>query len=322
LSFPTDRPRRLRRTAALRRLVRETDVLPRHLVQPLFVDETAAEDKPIGAMPGQSRHAPANIGAVARQCEDLGVPAVLLFGIPREKDAAGTEAWNDDGVVQQAVRSVRESAPSLAVMADLCLCEYTSHGHCGVLDHGVVVNDETLPLLARTAASYARAGAHVVAPSGMMDGGVAAVRMGLDDDGHADVAIMAYAVKYASAYYGPFREAADSAPEEGDRRGYQMDPANAREADVEAFLDEGEGADVLMVKPAGPYLDVIKRVRDMTSRPVAAYQVSGEYSMIQASAAQGLIDGRAVMWESVGADIVITYFARELAREHREHGTS
>jgi porphobilinogen synthase len=248
---------------------------------------------------------------------------VLLFGIPAEKDAMGTQAWNDDGVVQQAIRAIREAAPGLAIAADLCLCEYTSHGHCGVLEHGVVENDPTLPLYGQAAVSYARAGADIVAPSGMMDGTVATLRGALDDADFTDTVILSYAVKYASAFYGPFRDAADSAPQEGDRRGYQMDPANAREGLIEAYLDDDEGADMLMVKPAGPYLDVIAKVREATARPLAAYQVSGEYSMIVNAAAQGLLDGHAAMWESVrairraGADIVITYYALELAREMR-----
>jgi porphobilinogen synthase len=323
---PHIRPRRLRRTDALRRMVRETDVLPRHLIQPFFVEEGSGIERPIGSMPGQSRYSPDTIGAAAAECQELGIPAVLLFGIPANKDATGSEAWNDDGALQQAVRAVREAAPELAVIADLCLCEYTSHGHCGVLSGGEVLNDPTLELYAQVACSYARAGADLVAPSGMMDGTVGALRSALDADHHHDVGILSYAVKYASAFYGPFRDAADSAPQEGDRRGYQMDPANGRESLVEAELDEAEGADMLMVKPAGPYLDVIARVRAATSLPLAAYQVSGEYSMILRAAAEGLIDGRAAMWESVrgirraGADIVITYFARDLAREHRAEG--
>jgi porphobilinogen synthase len=328
MAYPADRPRRLRRTEALRRLVRETDVLPRHLVQPLFVDATASETAPIDAMPGQSRYAPDDIAEAAAECAALGIPAVILFGIPLRKDAKGSDAWYGTGVVQQAIRAIRASSPDLVVMADLCLCEYTAHGHCGVLDHaGAVDNDATLACYAEVALSYAEAGAHVVAPSGMMDGTVAALRHALEDR-HKHVAILAYAVKYASAFYGPFREAADSAPQEGDRRGYQMDPANGREGLREAALDDLEGADMLMVKPAGPYLDVVAKVRAATTKPVAAYQVSGEYSMIHAAADRGLIDRQAAMWESVrsirraGADFVLTYFARDLAREHSEHGTT
>ncbi len=328
MPFPTERPRRLRRTEALRRLVRETDVLPRHLVQPLFVEEGRGVTRPIETMPGQSRYSPDAVGPAAARCEELGIPAVLLFGIPSKKDKTGKAAWATNGVVQQAVRAIKKRCPGLVVICDLCLCEYTSHGHCGVLDHGVVSNDETLTLYAQTAESYARAGADIVAPSGMMDGTVAALRRALDEAKHPDVAILSYAVKYASAFYGPFRAAAGSTPQEGDRRGYQMDPGNVREGLREAALDDAEGADILMVKPAGAYLDVIAKVRAATTKPLAAYQVSGEYSMIQAAAEKDLIDGRLAMWESVrairraGADIVITYFAREIAKEHREKGTS
>jgi porphobilinogen synthase len=328
MAHPTDRPRRLRRTEAIRRMVRETDVLPRHLVQPFFVEEGRGVRRPIESMPGQDRHSPDTVADAAAECEALGIPAVLLFGIPANKDAKGSQAWSDRGVVQKAVRAIRERCPDLVVACDLCLCEYTSHGHCGVLDHGIVDNDATLPLYAKTAVSYAKAGADVVAPSGMMDGTVAALRAALDGAGHRDTIVMSYAVKYASAFYGPFRAAAESTPQEGDRRGYQMDAGNAREALREAALDDAEGADLLMVKPAGPYLDVIARVRASTSKPLAAYQVSGEYSMIHAAAAKGLIDLRLSMWESVrgirraGADVVITYFARDLAREHRERGTT
>jgi porphobilinogen synthase len=328
MSFPTERPRRLRRTEAMRRLVRETDVLPRHLMQPFFVEEGRGVGKPIDSMPGQSRYSPDTVGDAAAECEALGIPAVLLFGIPKSKDAKGSGAWAPQGVVQQAVRAIKKRCPSLVVVCDLCLCEYTSHGHCGVLVDGNVRNDATLPLYAKTAVSYAKAGADVVAPSGMMDGTVAALRHALDFADFTDVAILAYAVKYASAFYGPFRAAAESTPQEGDRRGYQMDAGNVREGLREAALDEAEGADMLMVKPAGPYLDVIAKVRAATTKPLAAYQVSGEYSMIQNAATAGLIDGRLAMWESVrgirraGADVVITYFAREIAREHRERGTT
>jgi porphobilinogen synthase len=328
MTFPVDRPRRLRRTAAIRRMVRETDVLPRHLIQPFFVEEGSGIQSPISTLSGQFRWSPDTIGAVARECAELGVPAVILFGIPAHKDAAGSEAWNPDGVVQQAVRAVREAAPDLVVMCDLCLCEYTDHGHCGVLEGGEVLNDPTLELYAKTAVSYAEAGADFVAPSGMMDGTVEALRDALDDAGHQQVAILSYAVKYASAFYGPFREAADSAPQEGDRRGYQMDPGNVREGLREAELDEIEGADMLMVKPAGPYLDVIAKVREDTDLPLAAYQVSGEYAMIRNAGENGLLDGDAAMLEAVrgirraGADLVITYAAMDLARAHRDHGTT
>jgi len=328
MTFPVDRPRRLRRTAGVRRLVRETDVLPRHLVQPFFVEDGTGLRTPISTLAGQFRWSPDTIGPAARECLDLGIPAVLLFGIPAEKDATGSAAWDPDGVVQRAVRAVREAAPGLVVMCDLCLCEYTSHGHCGVLEGGEVLNDPTLELYARTAVSYAAAGADFVAPSGMMDGTVGTLRAALDDAGHEDTAILSYAVKYASAFYGPFREAADSAPQEGDRRGYQMDPGNVREGLREAALDEMEGADMLMVKPAGPYLDVIARVRDRTDLPLCAYQVSGEYAAIVNAGAAGLLDGEAALLESVrgirraGADVVITYAATDLARAHRDHGTT
>jgi porphobilinogen synthase len=328
MSHPAERPRRLRRTETMRRLVRETDVLPRHLIQPLFVEEGRGVGRPIESMPGQIRYSPDTVGDAAEEIVALGIPAVLLFGIPKSKDAKGSGAWAPQGVVQQAVRAIKKRRPSLVVVCDLCLCEYTSHGHCGVLVGGEVRNDATLPLYAKTAVSYAKAGADVVAPSGMMDGTVAALRAALDFEDFTDVAILAYAVKYASAFYGPFRAAAESAPQEGDRRGYQMDAGNAREALREAALDEAEGADMLMVKPAGPYLDVIAKVRAATTKPVAAYQVSGEYSMIRHAAKAGLIDGQAAMWESVrgirraGADMIVTYFAREIAREHRERGTT
>jgi porphobilinogen synthase len=328
MSFPTDRPRRLRRTPTLRRMVRETDVLPRHLIQPLFVEEGKGVRRPIETLPGQFRYSPDTVGEAAAECADLGIPSVLLFGIPREKDDEGSAAWDARGVVQEASVAVRAASSDLVIAADLCLCEYTAHGHCGVLEHGVVLNDATLDVYEKVALSYADAGVDVVAPSGMMDGTVDALRGALDEEGWSEVAIMAYAVKYASAFYGPFRAAAESTPQEGDRKGYQMDPANVREGLREAAMDDEEGADILMVKPAGPYLDVIAAVRAKTQKPLAAYQVSGEYAMLKFAAEKGLIDGQAAMWESVrgirraGADLVITYFARELAREHAEHGTT
>ena len=328
MTFPLDRMRRLRRTEALRRMARETDVLPRHLIQPLFVEEGTGVRRPISTLPGQDRYSPDTVADAAAECFDLGIPCVLLFGIPSKKDEQGSAAWDDRGVVQQAIQSIKRRTPGLVVAADLCLCEYTSHGHCGVLEHGEVMNDATLPLYQHVGTSYALAGADIVAPSGMMDGTVGALRAALDDEGYPGVAIMAYAVKYASAFYGPFRAAAESTPQEGDRKGYQMDPANLREGLREADLDEEEGADILMVKPAGPYLDVIAAVRARSARPLAAYQVSGEYAMISFAGSQGLLDGRAAMWESVrgirraGADLVITYFAREMAREFRARGTT
>ncbi|MCG3135424.1 MAG: Delta-aminolevulinic acid dehydratase [Planctomycetes bacterium] len=311
----------------MRRLVRETDVLPRHLIQPLFVEPGTGVRRPIPAMTGQERISPDVAAEEASRCRDLGIPCVLLFGVPATKDPAGSGAWDERGPVHAAVREIKKAAPDILVAADLCLCEYTSHGHCGVLDHGSVRNDATLEVYERVAESYARCGVDVVAPSGMMDGGVASIRRALDEASAHEVAVMAYAVKYASAFYGPFREAAGSTPQEGDRKAYQMDPGNAREGLREARLDDSEGADILMVKPAGPCLDVIAKVRAATEKPLAAYQVSGEYAMIRTAGAAGLIDERAAMWESVrgirraGADIVITYFARELAKEHRSKGT-
>ncbi|MCE9637391.1 MAG: porphobilinogen synthase [Planctomycetes bacterium] len=328
MTFPSDRPRRLRRTPSIRRMVRETDVLPRHLIQPLFVEEGKGVRRPIETLPGQMRYSPDTVGEAAAECADLGIPCVLLFGIPKAKDEEGSAAWDERGVVQDAAVAIRAASADIVIAADLCLCEYTSHGHCGVLEHGVVQNDATLELLERVARSYASAGVDIIAPSGMMDGTINGLRVALDEAGWDEIALMAYAVKYASAFYGPFRAAAESTPQEGDRKGYQMDPANVREGIREAALDDEEGADILMVKPAGPYLDVIAAVRAKTQKPVAAYQVSGEYAMLKFAAAQGLIDGRAAMWESVrgirraGADLVITYFARELAREFREHRTT
>ncbi len=319
MPFPADRPRRLRRTEALRSLVRETDVLPRHLIAPLFVKEGIREPEPIGSMPGQLQHTIESLTKEARELASRGVRSFLLFGIPSTKDAAGTQAYASGGISQQGLRALRDEFGSDAVLiGDLCLCEYTDHGHCGVLRDGDVRNDETLDLYAQTAIVQADAGADIVAPSGMMDGQVAMIRDALDDAGRTDTAIMAYAAKFASAHYGPFREAAECAPQEGDRSGYQMDPANIREALRETTLDLEEGADIVMVKPALPYLDVISAVADMSAVPVAAYNVSGEYSMVQAAAECGWIDGEAVAREHVtairraGADLVVTYFAKQL----------
>lgn len=315
------RPRRLRRTSALRSLVAETHLDASHLVHPMFIREGHGIVQPVTSLPG---HAQYSVDKLGPQIDDListGVPAVLLFGIPDVKDAVGSRASDEDGPVPRAIEAIRRQAPHLVIMADVCLCEYTSHGHCGVLDSSRAVdNDVTLPLLARAGVTYARAGADVVAPSAMMDGQVGAIRAALDADSLGGTAIMAYAVKYASAFYGPFREAAGSTPAFGDRRAYQMAPGNAREALREAALDEAEGADVLMVKPAGPYLDIVSHIRDATPLPVAAYQVSGEYAMIKAAAANGWIDERAAAVESLlgirraGADFIITYFARDAAR--------
>jgi len=321
MAFPATRMRRLRQTPVLRDLVRETRLSAADLVMPVFVEEDLAAPVAIEAMPGISRLPLAGAVAEAGEVAALGIPAVLLFGIPAGKDEEGSGAWADDGIVQQATRAIKAAHPDLLVIADLCLCEYTSHGHCGLLDaEGRVVNDATLELLARTAVSQARAGADVIAPSDMMDGRVGAIRAALDADGFTDVPILAYSAKFASAFYGPFREAAGSAPSHGDRHGYQMDPANAREALREAQLDVEEGADVIMVKPALPYLDVIRRIADATGLPVAAYNVSGEYAMVKAAAAAGWLDERAAVLETLtsirraGADIVISYHAKDAAR--------
>jgi porphobilinogen synthase len=325
---PGLRPRRLRRTAALRDAIAETVLLPRHLVHPMFVRAGSNEVRPIGSMPGHSQLTVDRLAPEIDALAPLGIPAVLLFGIPLEKDAEGSGAWDPNGPVPRAIAELRRLQPELIVIADVCLCEYTSHGHCGVLDSrtGEVDNDSTLQILSEAAVAYANAGASIIAPSAMMDGQVAAIRAALDSAGHEQVAILSYAVKYASAFYGPFREAAESAPAFGDRRAYQMDPANAREALREAAIDEAEGADMLMVKPAGPYLDVLQRVRAATTLPLAAYQVSGEYAMLKAAAERGWLDERRAALESLlgirraGADLVITYYAREAARWLREGG--
>jgi porphobilinogen synthase len=303
----------------LRSLVRETELSASHLIQPLFVTAGEGVREPVESMPGVQRLSISELVAEAGEVAAAGVRAVLLFGIPADKDEFGTGAYDDEGVIQLAVRALKEAHPELLVITDVCLCEYTSHGHCGVLRGGEVDNDLTVELLAKTAISHAEAGADAVAPSDMMDGRVGAIRFQLDEEGHSDTAILAYSAKYASAFYGPFREAAGSTPEFGDRRGYQMDPANAREAVREALLDVEEGADVVMVKPATPYLDVIAKVKEATGVPVAAYQVSGEYSMVKAAAANGWIDERAAALETLtgirraGADLIVTYFAREAA---------
>jgi len=322
--FPATRLRRLRRTGVLRDLVRETELAPRHLIYPLFVQAAAGPGRsgrtPIAAMPGIERLSIDAAVAEAGECAALGIPGVLLFGLPAGKDEEGSGAWDDEGIVQLATRAIKAAHPDLLVIADLCLCEYTSHGHCGVLVDGEVDNDATLELLARTALSQAEAGADVIAPSDMMDGRVGHLRAAMDEHSLSEVPIMAYSAKYASAFYGPFREAADSAPATGDRRGYQMDPANAEEALREAVLDVGEGADIIMVKPALPYLDVIRRVKERTEMPVAAYNVSGEYAMIKAAAAAGYLDERAAVLETLtgirraGADIVITYHAKDVCQ--------
>ncbi len=321
MAFPLTRMRRLRRTPPLRDLVRETRLAAGDLVMPLFADETVETAAPVEAMPGIERLPVASVASEAGEIAALGIPAVLLFGVPAEKDDEGSGAWDDDGVVQQATRAIKAAHPDLLVIADLCLCEYTSHGHCGLLgEDGAVDNDPTIELLGRVAVSQARAGADVIAPSDMMDGRVRTIRAALDDEGFSDVPILAYSAKFACAFYGPFREAADSAPAFGDRRGYQMDPGNAREALREALLDVEEGADIVMVKPALPYLDVIRRIADATVLPVAAYNVSGEYAMVKAACAAGWMDERAAVLETLtairraGADIVITYHAKDAAR--------
>jgi len=309
--------RRLRRTKALRDMVRETELAPRHLVQPLFVVSGENVREPVEPMPGVDRLSINELVSEASELLAVGVEAVILFGIPAAKDESGSGAYDDEGVVQMAVRALKEAHPELTVITDVCLCEYTSHGHCGFVRDGEVDNDITIELLAKTAISHAEAGADVVAPSDMMDGRIGMIRHQLDEEGHPEMPIIAYSAKYASALYGPFREAAEASPEFGDRRGYQMDPANAREALREVRLDVEEGADMVMVKPALPYLDVIRAIRDDTDLPVAAYQVSGEYSMLKAADANGWVDGRAAALESLtairraGADVIFTYFAKE-----------
>lgn len=314
-----DRPRRLRRTEALRAMVRETRIDAAQLVQPYFVVPGEGVRREIGSMPGQFQLSIDELVEEARRAEAAGVRSVILFGLPESKDPLGTGAHVADGIVQKALSALRREVPNLLRIADTCLCEYTDHGHCGPMLDGEVDNDATLGILSRTAVAQVEAGADMVAPSGMMDGMVGAIRGGLDDAGFTSIPIMSYAVKYASAFYGPFREAADSAPQFGDRRGYQMDPANVREGLREAELDVGEGADILMVKPALPYLDVIRAVRERFDLPVAAYHVSGEYAMIKAAAAKGWIDERRIVDESLtsiaraGASIIITYYATEVA---------
>ena len=304
--------------------MRETWLNPAQLVLPLFVRSGTGVREPVGSMPGVDQTSVDELLRDAREAASLGVGGVLLFGIPDRKDATGSEAWNDDAPVQQAVRALKRDVPGLVVITDVCLCEYTDHGHCGVIKDGDVDNDATLELLAREAVSHARAGADIVAPSDMMDGRVLAIRSSLDMHGFKNTPILSYAAKFAGPFYGPFREAAESTPQFGDRRAYQMDSANAREALREVRLDIDEGADMVMVKPAGPFLDVIARVRDETTLPLATYQVSGEYSMIQAAAERGWIDGERAMMDSLlairraGADIIITYFARQAARVLRQ----
>ncbi len=321
--FPIYRGRRLRRTEPLRRLVRETTLLPSQLVLPVFARRGSAVRRGIESMPGVFQTSPDELLKDAETAAEAGVGGIILFGIPEKKDATGTEGWASDGAVQQAIRLLKKELPQMVVISDVCMCEYTDHGHCGILENGEVVNDASLELLSRVALSHAEAGADVVAPSDMMDGRVGAIRSALDANGFDNTPILSYAAKYASGYYGPFREAAESAPKSGDRKGYQMDSANSDEAMREVFADIEEGADAVMVKPAGPYLDVISRVKAETGYPVAAYQVSGEYAMICAAAERGWIDRERIMMESLigirraGADFILTYFALDAARALR-----
>lgn len=320
MPLPKIRPRRLRSTLASRRLVRETELTSADLIQPFFVRPGKNERRPVRSMPGVNQLSVDQLAKDVRACVKLGIPAIILFGVPEKKDPLGREAYSSDGIVQRSVREVKNALPDLLVLTDLCLCEYTDHGHCGVVRGSEIDNDATLELLGQTALVQAEAGADWVAPSGMMDGAVSAIRRALDQGGRKNTAILAYAAKYASAFYGPFRDAAQSAPAFGDRRTHQMDPANGREALREVALDINEGADMVMVKPALAYLDVIKRVRDRFDVPVAAYNVSGEYAMVKAAAAKGWIDGDRVMEEILlsikraGADAILTYHAREMAQ--------
>jgi porphobilinogen synthase len=333
MPFPQDRPRRMRRTEALRRLVRETTLAPDDLIWPLFAVPGKKVRNPVKSMPGVFQLSVDELVAEAHAGWEAGVRSVILFGVPEKKDEVGTGAWDEDGIIPRAIRALKEGVPGMVVMTDVCMCEYTDHGHCGVLEPSkaggpstelVVDNDATLPLLAKEAVAHARAGADLVAPSDMMDGRVAAIRAALDADGYADVPIMSYAAKFAGAFYGPFRDAAESAPREGqgipkDRKGYQMDPANWREALREVALDVQEGADLVMVKPAVPYLDIVRLIRDRVDLPVAAYHVSGEYAMIKAAAERGWIDEERVVLETLlcirraGADLVLTYYAKDAA---------
>ncbi len=319
MPFPATRLRRLRRTETLRALVRETELSPAHLIQPAFVVAGEGIREPVESMPGIERFSISGLVDEAGAIAAAGVGSLLLFGVPAAKDESGSGAYDDEGVVQMAVRALKEAHPDLSVITDVCLCEYTSHGHCGFVRDGEVDNDITVELLAKVAISHAEAGADAIAPSDMMDGRIGSIRFQLDEEGHSGVPIIAYSAKYASAFYGPFRDAAGSTPDFGDRRGYQMDPANAAEAVREAELDLDEGADMLMVKPATPYLDVVRRVKDATGAPVAAYHVSGEYSMLKAAAANGWIDERQAVLETLtsirraGADAIVTYYAKEAA---------
>ncbi len=322
--FPDYRARRLRQNPAFRRMVRETSLSADDLILPLFAIEGKNIKNPIPSMPGQYQLSIDNLIKTVRDAHALGIPAIMLFGIPEKKDPLGTQAYAKSGIVQKAVSAIKNKVPGIVVITDVCLCQYTDHGHCGIVEKGIIENDATLDLLARTAVSHTRAGADMVAPSDMMDGRVMAIREALDDNGLENTPIMSYAAKYCSAFYGPFREAAHSAPRFGDRRTYQMDPANSLEAIREATMDVEEGADIIMVKPALPYLDIISRIRDEIDLPMAAYNVSGEYAMIKAAEKMGWIDGAKVMMETLtsikraGADMILTYFALEAAKELRD----
>jgi porphobilinogen synthase len=331
-SFPALRPRRLRRTPALRRMVRETTLAPDNLIYPLFVRHGEGIQRPIGSMPGQYQWSIDTLKKEVREVASMGIPSVLLFGIPEHKDAQGSENYNPDGIIPQAIRAIKEVAPELVVISDMCFCEYTDHGHCGLLNtpesplyqaqlgEGYLLNDETLELLGRASVVHAQAGADIIAPSGMLDGMISAIRSALDAENQQHTIVMSYAAKFSSGFYGPFRDAAESPPSFGDRSQYQMDYANTREALKEVELDVAEGADMLMVKPAGAYLDIIQKVRERFDLPLAAYQVSGEFSMIKAAAANGWIDEERVALESLyairraGADMIISYFAKDVVR--------
>src|SRR5512143_920331 len=318
--YPSYRARRMRANETMRRMVRETTLTPDDLIYPLFVPDGKGVRKEISSMPGNYQQSVENIVKDCKEVKSLGIPAVLLFGIPKKKDAKGSEAYDDQGIVQQAVRAIKDKVPGLMVITDVCLCEYTDHGHCGIVKGNEILNDQTVDLLCKESLSHARAGADMVAPSDMMDGRVGAIREALDENNFPDTPIMSYAVKYASGFYGPFREAAESTPSFGDRRSHQMDPANSREALREAELDIDEGADIIMVKPALPYLDIIYRLRETYDLPIAAYNVSGEFSMIKAAEKMGWMDGPRVMMETLtaikraGADMILTYFAVEAAQ--------
>ena len=320
MSFPSHRPRRLRRSENLRRMTRETHLRVDNLIMPLFIVPGARVENPIGSMPGIAQLSVDRAVEECKQIRDLGIPGVILFGIPDEKDAVGSDAYSDNGIIQRALRALKEAVPGLTLITDVCLCEYTDHGHCGLVKGNDVDNDATLELLVKESLSHVRAGADMVAPSDMMDGRVGAIRRALDQQGFPHIPIMAYAAKFASGFYGPFREAAESTPQFGDRRSYQMDPANGDEAIREVALDIEEGADIVMVKPALPYLDIIRRVREEFGHPLAAYNVSGEYAMLKAAALNGWLDEERVMLEALtsikraGADLILTYFAKDAAR--------